>query len=44
MLYFQIGKDLTQLNYVIGAGGILSFNPCTKELLSACLQTKKLKF
>ncbi|MGY3779620.1 methylaspartate mutase accessory protein GlmL [Isobaculum melis] len=40
-LAFQTGKDLTQLKYVIGTGGILSFNPHAQTLLSACLQKEE---
>lgn len=37
-IYYQTGKDLTQIKHVIGTGGVLSFSPHAKSLLSACLQ------
>ena len=32
----QEGKDLTQLRYIIGTGGILVYNPNYKEIMDAC--------
>ena len=32
----QEGKDLTQLRYIIGTGGILVYNPNYKEIMEAC--------
>ncbi|EMB30707.1 glutamate mutase L [Treponema denticola] len=32
----QEGKDLTQLRYIIGTGGILVYNPNYREIMEAC--------
>ena len=32
-MYYQTGKDLTDIKYVIGTGGVLINQPCSKEIL-----------
>ena len=42
MMYYQIGKDLTEAKYVIGTGGVIINNSNPKEILQKmCSDSKK---
>lgn len=41
MLYNQHGKDLSQVNWIIGTGGVLVHNPEPQKILSAVLYDRK---
>lgn len=42
MMYFQVGKDLTEVNYVIGTGGIVLHDSQPMEILGKlCFNPKK---
>ncbi|MDD3171780.1 MAG: glutamate mutase L, partial [Bacilli bacterium] len=39
--YFQVGKDLTEVEYIIGTGGVIIYNNYPREILQKMMASEK---